>query len=528
MAYVSVEIPKGQDGGLTRQEINRLSEKMDMDISAGNYEVILSILGDEVEVYRQLIRLRKIIDDTRNPIAIDDVSLLGEQLERFHAYNEIGDILMSYLLSWRAIKITPLIPGPSFSPDKLKGLGRLIRYPKMSSLEYEGLIKAYLYTDFSSEVKLALTRCLDPTASRPFDVSEWSLFNINPIFYHIITNIDYKMAGDVGMIIPIWAKGKEAQYFIRNIHHYYHVKPKGAAEIKTMPDGEIFQELGRYFYYGSREDLINRALSIEPIRAFCPLTKSLLNISSNRDALSGDTIEESFDEGLPMIMLNIDDTYHTLILEEAIHCWRSTKEIVLPHDINFSIPQDIVDEIKLLSKCYPIKECIEVVSLIEELSRKEEAVDAENKDLVARVKSLKEEDRNNFRDLLRKIFEAAMYLRGWDGTPNRYPLSSSQTRPKWDVQERATEHLIEASKLLEYPEVDAIFELLYKYEYRGGEFKRSMYGSKLSRYFGKVIKGDECIRVASKILCNTSSYYLELLFREKIDGYNHNNIEEIW
>jgi hypothetical protein len=342
----------------------------------------------------------------------------------------------------------------------------------------------------------------------------------------MIVDSDHCAADKVGMIIPIWARDRATEYFIDNIHQYYDVIPGSQCGVRQMTDPDIFQRQGRYFYYSSREDLVNKSTSAEPLLVFTPLSKILLNISSNRTMLSGETIEEAFDDRVNLIMIYHDDMYHTISIEEAIHCWKTTSELVIPTHPTTEISGEIIDEIMLLCTSHADKDYEDLSELIDKLRREVEIIDKENMDIKKEVDRLSESKSNTLKEALIIIFQASMYLRGWDGTPGKYPLKSENTRPEWDVQKKASSHLIKATDLLK--STYGIFSTLRCYEHRENEFRIYPYIGSLSKYYEKVVEGNECIRVASKILCNSSAYYIGFLFSTKIDGYDHTNIEEIW
>jgi hypothetical protein len=398
----------------------------------------------------------------------------------------------------------------------------IVRAPRMAVEEYEEYKMMEMLDCLHPDVKKAMSKSIG------YDINSNTrekLDTIDPKVFATILGYKEIDPSSYGMIVPLHMKNTMEQYILDNIWMYTGIITGYGTGISNVPDGAIFADLMRYFYYTSREDMIDKFRGYLPILAFTPLSDRILNLSVNTKLTTLENLNEALDE-CELIMVNIDNVFYTFEVDEAKNCWNANKMFLIPTDLSILIPKDVMEEVVNLCRCYDSEGYKSLRDCIASNIRRSNDIDIQNDHIKLLVINMEKVEKVGVENMLMEIFHAAMYLRGWDGTPGVFPLKSDQTNPGWDVQLKSTNSLIVAreycNKHME------IFNMLTCYEFNGGKFKVYQWCGSLMEYFDDMMKQNQCIRVASSILCNSTAYYIEFLFGHNIDGYDHHIIEDIW
>lgn len=132
-----------------------------------------------------------------------------------------------------------------------------------------------------------------------------------------------------------------------------------------------------------------------------------------------------------------------------------------------------------------------------------------------------EENKEKIRNLFHYLFYMAMYMRQWEGPPNPFPFSASETgetsldnAPDWvcdNVNEVGLDYLEVLESLPE--EIKEAFESLII------RSKNHVYDYSIGFDTDRVIsKGDTCIRTSSATWAYSAIYYLKQILDEEIPG----------
>jgi hypothetical protein len=133
------------------------------------------------------------------------------------------------------------------------------------------------------------------------------------------------------------------------------------------------------------------------------------------------------------------------------------------------------------------------------------------------------------KEILYKLFYAGMYMRKWKGPGSRFPLASSTTHGG-SKEAKAIFTLGEVLELMnKLPSnlnnrVRTIPEIDYPTKNNDITIKSHTY---LFNLVDKVIKGDQCIRMASRPIVISANYYIGVMFEEVIPDFDPHSVDHI-
>lgn len=252
------------------------------------------------------------------------------------------------------------------------------------------------------------------------------------------------LANKCGMSIPPYSVDYIG-YYMSNYKHYENVTP-GSNILENMTDVDIFKNLGVYFLYWSRTDLIEKATKImydldylpSPM-AYVPLSDYFVNNAVNK------SLPGSYDDMTEVLQKNealcLGNFFEFLFLSrnELVDTYSKTDFI------QFTLPQFTIDDvpgyrqefdiddaklcdIMCLLSLYPRDDRIETLSrvIVKKLELRSN-VNVVYYNLKRKFLSFKEDKRNDVIRWIKQLFTVGMYFRRWNGK-GPYPLKYGDTK----------------------------------------------------------------------------------------------------
>lgn len=372
----------------------------------------------------------------------------------------------------------------------------------------------------------------------------------------------------IGMIIPPTNPHKR-HYFWNNITKYRYIltRPKtigpldktlltagllandeAKSLLRNYTDQEIFGYTGVYIPYSSREDILNKVISVRRSpQFFVPTVRTCANeetITTFDDTIDPNVFIIAYGTMFEYFCYNLEDfeeSFREFQIEglEGVTAYRFRKPNEPEQD--FSI-EDVRSLIPLLELYPTIQGVPQIIEHIRAGLRRAQEMTNYDRAILADFNRLPANDKPIVREWLHQLFIVGMYMRRWQGPPYPYPLHARDTQGP-DPNAKVNEEL----KILGYYPmlrnadgtwppfaVTGITERLsqqgqsFVNDLRSIEYRMVDEGVRVPRqetrtigyYLDRVRKSDMCIRMASSILVGTGSYYIRTFFGEDIPGFD--------
>jgi hypothetical protein len=352
-----------------------------------------------------------------------------------------------------------------------------------------------------------------------------------------------------GMSVPLSHSNNVKRYIENNIVAYAPILTRGTLDpipldvmtfmssreltdyIEKLTDTEIWSTIGVYVPYTSRNELVANIVNcITRPRFMYPTTRSITR-SDNKTTIMGSDIT---DTTVFMVCYGTALKYHVYELYDltgAFHRDDNTQamEFRRPENIRTKFSVQDIEGLRQLLNCFPVTAEINALN-----ARIDEGlIDAKEKiayDDIARtqLRAFDEPTRLLIQQFLRQIFYTGMYMRRWVGPGNPFPLKADTTRTTKEPDAKVTEQLgigIELLKQMDDRPKNFCLNLkICEYNGQGGiEHGQAVFNGE----WNGVIKGDNCIRMASSKFVGTGYHYLRALFRETIPGMDVKAVDRI-
>lgn len=155
--------------------------------------------------------------------------------------------------------------------------------------------------------------------------------------------------------------------------------------------------------------------------------------------------------------------------------------------------------------------------------------------IIRDVKRAPVEIQSIVKEIFYKIFYAGMYMRRWKGPGTQYPLAQSATKSGGNPQPKAIFALGEVLELLNKLRITEGTDSLQKrlrtvpeIDYNTSSdviiIRSNTY---LFNLIDKVIKQDQCIRIASRHIVITANYYISVMFGEVVPDFDPHSVDPI-
>lgn len=397
-----------------------------------------------------------------------------------------------------------------------------------------------------------------------------------------ILNIDKISIQDIincyGIIVPLQFSNDTKSYVLENIVSYASVVTRKITEfiplevlvfsiyrkntddinkyLSQLKDTEIFANIGVYVPYTSRNELIINIINCINNHTFMSPTIRQINRCHNTMTITGTEIT---DTSIFMICYGIATKYQMYELGELINSFHRDESTGC---INFRRPDmmhtnfdrnDIESLIRLLQSFPITDEITQLLNIINEgLIEEREKIAF---DSVARkqLSYLDQKSKQLIKKYLYQIFYIGMYLRQWQGPGTPFPLKEQTTRqtylPHIYNDKTLAEQYIELKNsgfqisILDAKssrEIGVGLEILKSMNEKARNFcfnlKVCQYNKKgtidtgtltFKTEWDGVVKGTQCIRMASSEFIGTGYHYLRVLYQETIPGIDVCSIDRV-
>jgi len=228
--------------------------------------------------------------------------------------------------------------------------------------------------------------------------------------------------------------------------------------------------------------------------------------------------------------------FKPITVRELFETFRFNQNFVNPFDNNKSVFSSVViNKLKLLARQDLIY--YELIIVIEQIERILKASDAPTRYLVSTYTNASSDTKKCIHQTLQLLLEAGMYMRGWRGAGNKYPISKA-INPK-DSEGNIMINVTEAissyeSSIRSLGQIGTLISDLPLVKYRGGEYivaSDRAEGFTIQQRLDLVKEGDKvnnmksCIRLSSNWICASAHKYLVALgFEEPFDIFNLEHI----
>lgn len=369
----------------------------------------------------------------------------------------------------------------------------------------------------------------------------------------VIISLDDFTPGQIistfGMAVPLSHANNLDRYIRANIVSYSKILTRGVMDpipldvtiymsahdlgeyVGKLTDNEIFTNIGVYVPYNSRTELVmNTINSLTHQRFMYPSVRALTR-SHNKETVMGTDIT---DVNTFMVCYGTALKYHTYELGELVAAFYRddhTRAMEFRHPENpmMKFTTNDVEGLMQLLRCFtPTDEIIALLNRIDEgiidAREKIEFDDTARRQLNGFSKPIQE----LIREYLRQIFHIGMYMRRWAGPGHPFPLTEEATKAKELPDERVTHQLgIGIELLKQMGDLAKNFCLSLKIcQYnRTGTIEHG--AATFNHEWNQVVKGEQCIRMASTKFIGTGFHYLRALYRETIPGMDVKALDRI-
>ena len=373
---------------------------------------------------------------------------------------------------------------------------------------------------------------------------------LEPVIMGLDTYTPAQIITTFGMAVPLAHAGNLPRYIENNIVSYAKILTRGTLDplpldvipfmqpadienyVSKLTDNEIFSNIGVYVPYSNRIELVrNTVQSITRPRFMYP-TRRTETRCYNVATVINET--EITDATVFMVCYGTALKYHMYELDELTRAFNrddETRAMEFRRPENFRTKfsvQDIEGLRQLLTCFAPTKDITDLMTRIDE-----GLIDAREKiafDDTARAQMQRFDKPtcDMIQQYLRQVFATGMYMRRWQGPGYPFPLKNEDTRTQKEPDAKVTEQLgigIELLKQMGNPARNFCLNLKIC-EYNGqGNLDHGQ--ATFEGEWDAVIKGTQCIRMASSKFVGTGYHYLRALFRETIPGMDVKAVDRI-
>lgn len=412
---------------------------------------------------------------------------------------------------------------------------RAYRYSSLFDHKYSHLIDLLYNTEFSESNRLLSCQ------SSPHPMES--------IIINLDSYTDKQLIDYFGMVIPLNA-GNVHDYIINNIVDYkYYVSrnchtiiPKSSLlftprdELKSyfqqLNDKEIFQSIGVYIPYFNRSSLINGIISTFTEHQFMFRYTISNDCSINQTTLLGTDIN---DTTTFMVCYGTCLKYHTYELAELQSAFYEDDDTLIvqfrrPHNPKELFTLNDIDNLQSLLQSFPPTP--DITSLFNKINHIMISLrDTIESDLIIKnnFTPLLPTDKTLFNDFLKELFFTGMYMRKWLGPGHPYPIDEQSTLDKhYSPDYNVSVHLTQCQTLINSMSNSSkkLYKSLFICQYNN-KGTIDVGREKFKSLFDIVIKGEECIRMASTRFIGTGYHYLRILFKYTIPDINISKLERI-
>jgi hypothetical protein len=373
---------------------------------------------------------------------------------------------------------------------------------------------------------------------------------MEPIILGLDNYTTKQIVDTFGIAIPLSHVNNIDQYIRTNIVSYANVLTRGNLDpiplevtiymkptdledyIGKLTDNEIFTNIGVYVPYNSRIELVrNTVTTITRSHFMYPAMRIETRSHNKKTVINENPITDlncfmvCFGTALKYFMYELDELTGAFYRDHET----GSMEFRRPENPGIKFVTRDIEELRRLLSCFSPTE--EITTLINRID--EGLIDAKEKiayDDVARA-SLRAFDKSTqslVQQFLRQIFYTGMYMRRWKGPGFPFPLKTDTTQDKQEPDEKVKEQIGFGLELLKQmgPAARTFSMNLKICEYNGQgnlDHGQATFGGE----WGAVIKGTQCIRMASSKFVGIGYHYLRALFYETIPGIDVKAVDRI-
>lgn len=299
--------------------------------------------------------------------------------------------------------------------------------------------------------------------------------------------------------------------------------------VTSLTDVEILNNLGVYVPYNDRDELVNNIITCITKPTFMyPTVRSKDRSINTQTTLFTDITDTS----VFMICYGTLDKYFSYELDELLNAFHVDET----YSIQFRRPENpkVLWHIREIQKLLRLLKSFTVTPDLTKLINRinDGIIEATEKiefDDIAITTLLSYDSRikDCIKRFLYEIFYIGMYMRRWKGPGHDYPIKEAETKGI-EPTETISHHIGIAIELLNaMPKYAKDFTLNLKIcQYQTtGTIEHGK--EKLNNEWDGIIKGNNCIRIASTRLIGTGYHYLRVLYKETIQGFDIKEVERI-
>ena len=360
---------------------------------------------------------------------------------------------------------------------------------------------------------------------------------------------DSDLVRNFGMAVPLSHDGNFRRYIENNIVSYSKILIRGNMDpiplevmifmqprdlhdyVSKLTDNEIFNGTQIYVSYNSRDELVANTISaIARPRFLYPVLRYATR-AHNQVTIMGTEIT---DVNTFMVGFGTALKYYIYELGELTAAFyradeTGAMEFRRPENPRMKFTTADIEGLMVLLRCFSPTN--EITTLLERIN--EGLIDAREKithDDTARAQlnAFGKPTKDLIKQYLYQVFYTGMYMRRWLGPGHPFPLKEDQTKAIKDPEDKVTHELRIIGDILEQMSADARnFCMTLKqcqYNKDGSiEHGTAIFNTELDN----VVKGFQCIRMASTRFIGTGLHYLRSLFRETVPGMNLAHLDRI-
>ena len=353
-----------------------------------------------------------------------------------------------------------------------------------------------------------------------------------------------------GMAIPLSHANNIDQYIRANLVGYKNVLTRGTLDpiplevlvfmephglenyISKLTDNEIFTNIGIYVAYTTRVELvrsvantITRPQFMYPairVEARAHNKATTINFTPITDL---DSFMVCYGTALKYYMYELDELTGAFYRDDDT----GVMEFRRPENVRTKFVTQDVENLRRLLSCFP--PTTDITDLMNRID--EGLIDAKEKiayDDTARLqlRAFDNQTKELIQQYLRQIFYTGMYMRRWQGPGHAFPLKSDTTKHHREPDDKVSEQLGMGLALLKQmgqsPKNFCMSLKICEYNGRGNiDHGQTAFNNE----WENVIKGTQCIRMASSKFVGTGYHYLRALFRETIPGMDVTAVDRI-
>lgn len=451
-------------------------------------------------------------------------------LTRAAEYRGMGRVVSQFLSKEEILFALSRMYLPPLSPRCQQAINRYDTIRHLTGDQREMLVEIYGFETRYDDPYIEVAKVTTCSPLEPFVLS----LGQRPID---------EIADGVGMIIPPGADKRN--YFRENLIRYKKIftrrpglsppTPEQFTQLRTghvaylesFTDMELFTSLGVYISYSSRQELINQLISLRTGNSFfIPLSRQRCN---NKQTL---LYNDTNDPNLFLIGYGNLMSYLGYEIEELLGSFHYRGEgihrdfvFLRPENLRSFFHRDDLENLRHLIGNYPQATPLlqRITEGLIEMRRKTDY----DRNLIRQWENVPQESKEKIHQYLHRLFIAGMYMRRWDGPGTPYPMQQRQTNRTRLPDVEVSRELVECEHMLSNMpgELKIVARGLHIVEYYGTEVSQT--NQTIGNLYDEVRADRYCIRQASSKFVGTGSYYLNLLFTERIPNFDPSRVDTI-